>query len=158
VTESPTRAQLISDVLDEMAQFNPASLMRAWQHWPKGRLSLIHLNVLAALSGGRSLAMGELAETLDVSQASATGIVDRMEQRGLVQRTRATEDRRVILVEVTESGRETLAGIALDRRERLAAMLDHLTDEELAGFLLGSRAMRRLREVHQARLQEEASR
>ena len=39
--------------------------------------------------------MSQLAEALDVSQASATGIVDRMEQRGLVSRQRNDEDRRV---------------------------------------------------------------
>ncbi len=48
--------------------------------------------------------MGQLAEDLDVSVASVTGIVDRMERRGLVERERGTGDRRVIMVDLTEAG------------------------------------------------------
>jgi DNA-binding MarR family transcriptional regulator len=90
--------------------------------------------------------MHVLAEALDVSQASATGIVDRMEQRGLVTRVRDEEDRRVIRVALTDSGRQLLATIAAERRERLALVLADLTDDELEGFLLGSQALRRARE------------
>ena len=49
--------------------------------------------------------MGALADSLDVSQASATGIVDRMEQRGLIERRRDDDDRRVIRVPLTADGR-----------------------------------------------------
>jgi DNA-binding MarR family transcriptional regulator len=140
-----------------MASFNPASLMRAWQHWPHGRLSLVHLNVLSILDVRGPLAMGELAEALDVSQASATGIVDRMEQRGLVARSRTSDDRRVIHVEIADGGRDTLTGIVFERREHLAAMLELLSNEELAGFLLGSRAMRRIREQFHDRMAHHAA-
>jgi DNA-binding MarR family transcriptional regulator len=90
--------------------------------------------------------MHVLAEALDVSQASATGIVDRMEQRGLVTRLRDEDDRRVIKVALNGSGRELLARIAAERRERLALVLAELTDDELEGLLLGSQALRRARE------------
>ena len=42
--------------------------------------------------------MGRLAEALDISVASMTGIVDRMEERGLVERRHEGKDRRVVLV------------------------------------------------------------
>ena len=77
--------------------------------------------------------------------ASATGIVDRMEQRGLVERRRDDDDRRVVRVALTATG-ATFGGIAAERRERLAALLDELTEAELDGFLAGLRAMRRGRE------------
>ena len=115
--------------------------MRHMRHWPGGALSLVHLNVLAVLDVDGPLPMRGLAETLDVSQASATGIIDRMEQRGLVERRRADDDRRVVRVALTEEGRNLIAGLATERREHLAMMLDQLTDDELAGFLLGARAL-----------------
>jgi DNA-binding MarR family transcriptional regulator len=86
--------------------------------------------------------MGDLAEALDVSVASATGIVDRMERRGLVERGRGVGDRRVIMVSLTPSGGVVFGGMRAKRRERLAGLVERLSDEERAGFLVGLRAMR----------------
>lgn len=144
------RAALLGELLDELATHSPAAVIRHMRQWPGGALSLVHVNVLAVLEVDGPMTMGGLAETLDVSQASATGIVDRMEQRGLVERRRTDEDRRVVHVALTDEGRRLIAGMAAERREHLAAMLETLSDEELEGFLLGSRALHRAR----ARLHE----
>ena len=139
------RATLLSELLDEFAAHSPAAAMRHMRQWPGGALSLVHVNVLAVLDIDGPMPMGGLAEALDVSQASATGIVDRMEQRGLVERRRIDEDRRVVRVALTDEGRRLIAGMAAERREHLAAMLETLTDAELEGFLLGTRALHRAR-------------
>ena len=140
------RQAILQDLLEELASQSPAAAMRHMRHWPGGALSLVHLNVLAVLDVDGPLPMRGLAETLDVSQASATGIVDRMEQRGLVERRRGDDDRRVVRVALTDQGRSLIAGLATERREHLAMMLDHLTDDELEAFLLGARALHRARE------------
>jgi DNA-binding MarR family transcriptional regulator len=140
------RQAVLGELLDELAAQSPAAVMRHMRHWPGGALSLVHLNVLAVLDVDGPLPMRGLAETLDVSQASATGIVDRMERRGLVERRRDDgDDRRVIRVALTDEGRSLIAGMATERREHLAMMLDQLTDDELEGFLTGARALHRVR-------------
>ena len=139
------RATLLSELLDEFAAHSPAAAMRHMRQWPGGALSLVHVNVLAILDIDGPMPMGGLAEALDVSQASATGIVDRMEQRGLVERRRIDEDRRVVRVALTDEGRRLIAGMAAERRDHLSAMLETLTDAELEGFLLGTRALHRAR-------------
>jgi DNA-binding MarR family transcriptional regulator len=121
------------------------------RNWPGGALSLVHINVLAVLDIDGPLPMHRLAETLDVSQASATGIVDRMEQRGLVERRREDGDRRVVHVALTDEGRRLITGMAAERRDHLSQLLDTLTDAELEGFLLGARALHRARaRLHEA--------
>jgi len=144
--QAVNRQAVLNELLDELAAHSPAAAMRHMRHWPGGALSLIHLNVLAVLDLDGPLPMSGLAEMLDVSQASATGIVDRMEQRGLVERRRGDEDRRVVRVALTDQGRNLIAGMATERREHLAMMLDHLADDELEGFLTGARALHRARE------------
>ena len=139
------RAILLSDLLEEFAAHSPAAAMRHMRQWPGGALSLVHVNVLAVLDIDGPMPMGGLAEALDVSQASATGIVDRMEQRGLVERRRIDDDRRVVRVALTDEGRRLIAGMAAERREHLAAMLETLTDAELEGLLVGTRALHRAR-------------
>jgi DNA-binding MarR family transcriptional regulator len=140
------RTRLIDELLDELTSHAPAGIMRYMRRWPSGPLSLVHLNVLTVLEIDGPLPMGAMAEALDVSQASATGIVDRMEQRGLVERRREDEDRRVIRVALTDDGRRLIEGVAEERRERLRYLLDELSTDELDGFLRGSRALRAARE------------
>ena len=49
--------------------------------------------------------MGELAALMRCDNSNMTGIVDRLEERGLVERTAAERDRRVKLIALTERGR-----------------------------------------------------
>jgi DNA-binding MarR family transcriptional regulator len=145
------RQALRTRILDEISRHNPAEAMRAMRHWPGGRLSLVHLNVLVVLQAEGPLPMRGLAEAMDVSQASATGIVDRMEERNLVERQRDVDDRRVVRVAITDEGRRLVEGIAAERREHLSRILDELTDAELEAFHVGLGALRRARErIHRA--------
>jgi DNA-binding MarR family transcriptional regulator len=89
--------------------------------------------------------MGRLAETLDVSIASTTGIVSRMEKRGLVERRHAESDRRVVEVHLTEAGANVFREIDARRREGLIRMLAQLGPDELAALLEGHRALRAAR-------------
>src|SRR3970040_2637370 len=114
------RRTMLVQVFDELTLHAPSGVMKFMRRWPSGPISLVHLQVLMLLDGEGPPAMHALAEALDVSQASATGIVDRMEQRGLVTRLRDEDDRRVIKVTLADSGRELLDGIAATRRGRMA--------------------------------------
>jgi DNA-binding MarR family transcriptional regulator len=142
------RAKLRTELLDELFANTPAKALRYMRHWPGGALSLIHLNVMTVLDSDGALPMSQLAEALDVSQASTTGIVDRMEQRGLIERQSDPNDRRVTRVTLTDSGRSVIERLGAERRDKLGKLLDELTDDELQAFLIGTRAMRRIREKH----------
>lgn len=144
--DATDRQSLILQCIGELPTTNPGQQMRYLRHWPGGKLSLIHLNVIGVLQAEGPQPMRALAEALDVSQASATGIVDRMEQRGLVDRRRDEDDRRIVRVALTDEGRRLVDGIVAERQDHVRQMFDEFTDEELAAFLVGSRAMRRARE------------
>jgi DNA-binding MarR family transcriptional regulator len=141
--------------VEQMSAQPMGPVARVLRHYPGGAISLVHLNVLAILQGGGGQSMRRLAEVLGVSGASATGIVDRMEERGLVTRQRIDDDRRVVHVEITEAGRELMRGLTADRRQALGQMLEQLDDEELAALLLGARAFRRAHERHLAAMAPE---
>jgi DNA-binding MarR family transcriptional regulator len=140
------RQALLEELMRELPTPTPSQAMRYMRHWPGGRISLIHINVISLLETDGPQPMRALAEALDVSQASATGIVDRMEQRGLVERRRDEEDRRIVRVVLTDGGRQLVEGVAQERHEHMRMLLEEFTDEELQAFLVGSRAMRRARE------------
>jgi DNA-binding MarR family transcriptional regulator len=148
------RQALADDLLNELTSWSPRERFGTLKSWHRGALSLIHLNVLTVLEAQGPLSMSRLAEALDVSDASATGIVTRMERRGLVDRQHATDDRRIVVVRLTDCGADVFRDLDAHRRERLAGLVAQLTGEELAGFLTGLRAMRaagrRLSETHDA--------
>jgi DNA-binding MarR family transcriptional regulator len=132
---------LADDVLEELTAWQSRLRMAAFQSWARGTLSIVHLSVLAALEHHGPLSMTKLAEAMDVSVASVTGIVTRMEKRGVVRRRHAEDDRRVVMVEITSAGANVARVMEKHRNQRLRKLLDGLTDEELASFLFGLRAL-----------------
>jgi DNA-binding MarR family transcriptional regulator len=146
--------RLRQDLLDEMLAWNPREFIAMFRRIKQGSVSLIHLNVLTVLEMDGPSSMSRLAEALDVSVASMTGIVDRMEKRGLVERQHDREDRRVVLVHPTDAGRNVFTEIGDHRRIGLAKMLEHLTDDEVEGLLKGHRALRKVRAVAAAAAQQ----
>jgi len=62
------------------------------------------LAALRAIQRLQPLPVGVLAREVHLSQATVTGILSRLENRGLVTRTRGNHDRRSVAVELTDSG------------------------------------------------------
>lgn len=89
-------------------------------------LSAPQVHVLLALGHEGSLAMGDLARRVAVTEKTITGLVDRLERDGLVERRRDGADRRVIQVAPTARG---------------AALAGRLDDEVLQAL---TRLLRRL--------------
>ena len=136
---------MVHAVIDELTAWNPRERMGMFRKWLEGSLSIVQLHVLTVLETAGPLPMGKLADALDVSVASATGIVDRMEQRGLVERRHDEADRRIVLVHPTDAGRAVFNDLAEMRRAGLVNILDRLTNDELKALLVGLRAMSKAR-------------
>ena len=71
-------------------------------------ISVAQLHILYTLRRNGQMPMSRLAEVLNVSLSNATGLIDRIEERGFVDRTRVPEDRRIVLIRVTEAGERML--------------------------------------------------
>jgi DNA-binding MarR family transcriptional regulator len=94
-------------------------------------VSMTHFHVMSLLDRHGEMTMSNLAELLDVSLSNATGLVDRMAERGLVERRRVEDDRRVVLVRVTEDGRHTMANLEVLRNDLLTRILGQLDRAQL---------------------------
>ncbi|AFG37245.1 MarR family winged helix-turn-helix transcriptional regulator [Spirochaeta africana] len=67
------------------------------------------LMLLKAIASQAHPTIGNLAQSVSLSQATVTSILDRLENRGLVQRTRSEVDKRRVLVTLTDSANAILA-------------------------------------------------
>ncbi len=94
-------------------------------------LSMTHWHVLILLARHGEISMSRLADVLGVSLSNATGLIDRLEERGLVDRVRVPDDRRVVLVRVSDQGRVQLAEVDLLREEVVRGLLGRLDAEQL---------------------------
>jgi DNA-binding MarR family transcriptional regulator len=95
------------------------------------------LGVLWRLEPGAEMPMGALAESLYCDASYVTDLVDRLEQRGLIERRSSSQDRRVKLIALTPLGemtREQALELLYDPPEELAN-LEPAEQEELARLL-----------------------
>jgi DNA-binding MarR family transcriptional regulator len=103
----------------------------------KAGVSMTHMHVMWLLEHHGDLPMSRMAELLDVSFSNATGIVDRMEERGLVERVRVPDDRRVVLVRITERGIQAIEETEAFKQDRLQAILSHLDEVQVTRLAAG---------------------
>ena len=75
--------------------------------------------------------VSELARCMYLHPATVVGILDRLEGRGLVSRTRSQEDRRVVEIELTGQGKELVAKAPEVAQGLLVRGLEPLPEEKL---------------------------
>jgi DNA-binding MarR family transcriptional regulator len=105
-------------------------------------ISLGHLQILWILQEHGPLPVSRLADWLGIGAPNATGLLDRMEQRGLVQRARDAEDRRVVLARMTDEGRAAIAEHDGWRFELVEQLLAPLPTDQLLAVAAGVRRIR----------------
>jgi DNA-binding MarR family transcriptional regulator len=74
--------------------------------------------------------MGELAQLLGVAKNALSGLVDRMERRGLVQRETLQHDRRAVALSTTALGKEIVGALYADVAERMPDIASTLPADE----------------------------
>lgn len=91
--------------------------------------------VLVTLLNMRQTSMNRLAETLGISKANATGLVDRLVKKGLVSRRRSEKDRRVVIVQLTPEGARVAEHLARVNRRGLVRMMRRIPEHNLRVFI-----------------------
>jgi MarR family transcriptional repressor of emrRAB len=130
---------IIADFRAAMTQMKCASSERL----VRMGISMAQLHILHTLQRDGEMPMSRLAEVLHVSLSNATGLIDRIEERGFIERTRVAEDRRVVLIRVTEAGRRMLDEVDTVSSDLLRSVVAHIAPAEVAGVGRAIAALRR---------------
>lgn len=129
--------------------FNLGRVMRRVYDYYEQQLSSFGLTspqyfVFNALWMGDGISVGQLGERVSLDSSTLTGIIDRMERSGYVERRLSPDDRRSVLVFLTAKAREVGSGI-LEFADQLDATLRQpFSPEEMATF---ERVLRTLAEI-----------
>lgn len=103
-------------------------------------LTPVAYSMLMALNDSGSRRASDLVELFSIDKGAVSRQVQSLLELGLIERTQDEEDRRAMILSISEEGSRRLAAIARDRRHVLSSRLGGWTDEELTGFV---RAMQR---------------
>lgn len=132
-TMSERGQECAQQVLRLIPQFSRWVTAQVEQDQIGGDLSLRQLTVLYYIRE-QTPTLGYIAKELMVTPAVVTGIVDRLERRGFVRRTADADDRRVVRLSLTDSGR----AVSIDAERTLvgivATQLDHFPPDDLASL------------------------
>jgi DNA-binding MarR family transcriptional regulator len=106
-------------------------------------VSTLQLRMLVVLDRLAPLTRGALAEQLEVSTPSASRLVDRMVEAGLVRRDEAAHSRREVSLAATAQGRRALRSLRRTRERAIGGVLDRMTAADRAALVAGLDAFAR---------------
>jgi len=125
-------------VLDAAIGIAEAWNEKAGRWLRENQVTLTQFKAILLLSKAGSQTLSQLSEGLSRARCTVTGLVDRLEAKGLVKRKRSRKDRRLVYVYLTDKGKD----LAQELREKVVP--------EITG--LGERIMGRLTESEAAAL------
>jgi DNA-binding MarR family transcriptional regulator len=130
---------ILTEVSGWVGELRCASMGRIVQ----SHVSMAQMHVLWLLQHHGAMPMSRLADLLGVSLSNATGIIDRMEEHALIERTRVPDDRRLVLVRPAAAGLQALFEIEASKRESMRAVIGRLSASERPIVLAALRSLRR---------------
>jgi DNA-binding MarR family transcriptional regulator len=145
----PTRSAQIDYVASELMS-RAALLTRLLLRQVDAELSRTELGLLRTLSDGPRR-ITELAELEGLAQPTMTILIKQLEREGLVRRERRSDDGRVVLVDLTESGRVALEAYRDRVREALGEYLAEISDEQVDQLAAATETLAQLVTIMQQR-------
>jgi DNA-binding MarR family transcriptional regulator len=136
-----TRAELIVTTITAYMDIFVMMQSAAVAHWLMFELTFAQVRALIILAAKKSLTVSQLAKLLDVGNPTASILIQKLVERGLVTRTEDETDRRQTVVRLSEQGSEIGAGRRSQREKQWQHWLGRLSDEELSGLARGLSAL-----------------
>ena len=95
-------------------------------------LTMPQFNILRILRGaGEEITVNTIKDRMIEKSPNTTRLMDKLIDKGLISRTRCTEDRRVVYIKITDEGLELLAEIDVNFNDKRGMFVPHnFTDEE----------------------------
>lgn len=125
----------IDRIIAHSAQISKLMLQQAKVSLEERTATIIQGQILSYLEKNNHAKMSDLASHIRTSFSSATQIVERMVQAGFVDRVQDANDRRLVLLTITENGRTQLKELKRAKRERMKKLFKDVTSNEIAELI-----------------------
>ncbi|MDI1312689.1 MarR family transcriptional regulator [Prosthecobacter sp.] len=101
----------------------------------RDNISFAQFFLLGYLATSKELTMTDIARKMGHSTAAATGLVDRLEKLGLMERTHAVDDRRKVLVRITSRGIELVSRLRNELTNQIADAMTETSSVDADSFM-----------------------
>lgn len=125
------KQQLIERFIGLVEQINQCMHSRPLEGWPDLELTIPQIKTLTLLQHQGPQRMGNISTYLGSTLSSSTSIIDRLVDKGLVERAPAPDDRRVVICRLTSQGQESVEQFWRIGRMRVTELAERLDTEEL---------------------------
>lgn len=130
-------AKLADFILFSQREF----LLNLSKELSRDNISFAQFFLLSYLATSKELTMTAIANKMGHSTAAATGLVDRLEKLGYMERTHAVDDRRKVLVRVTPKGLELVSRLRDELQNRIAEAMNETAAPDAASFMSNYRKL-----------------
>ncbi len=101
----------------------------------RDNISFAQFFLLSYLSTSREITMTDIARKMGHSTAAATGLVDRLEKLGYMERTHAIDDRRKVMVRITAQGLDLVARLRDELQNKIADAMTEADASDAESFM-----------------------
>ncbi len=141
------KTELIREVLALQSQVDHVVRHFAAEPWIDLKMTIAQLKSLFFIADKGKTNFKKLADALGVTPPNITGIIDRLVEQGLVSRTENTEDRRIMLLQMTEKGQELIHKLHENRFQKMNSLMINMSEDEIKAMLTGLKGMLKATEV-----------
>jgi DNA-binding MarR family transcriptional regulator len=107
----------------------------------RDNISFAQFFLLGYLATSKELTMTDIARKMGHSTAAATGLVDRLEKLGYMERTHAIDDRRKVLVRITPKGVDIVSRLRDELQGRIAEAMEETQSTDANSFISAYRKL-----------------
>jgi DNA-binding MarR family transcriptional regulator len=138
-TKNPAKdhAKLADFILFSQREF----LLNLSRELNRDNISFAQFFLLSYLATSKELTMTDIARKMGHSTAAATGLVDRLEKLGLMERTHAVDDRRKVLVRITSRGIELVSRLRDELQNQIADAMSETSSADADSFMNSYRSL-----------------
>ena len=138
-TKNPAKdhAKLADFILFSQREF----LLNLSRELNRDNISFAQFFLLSYLATSKELTMTDIARKMGHSTAAATGLVDRLEKLGLMERTHAVDDRRKVLVRITSRGIELVSRLRDELQNQIADAMSETSSADADSFMNSYRTL-----------------
>ena len=138
-TKNPAKdhAKLADFILFSQREF----LLNLSRELNRDNISFAQFFLLGYLATSKELTMTDIARKMGHSTAAATGLVDRLEKLGLMERTHAVDDRRKVLVRITSRGIELVSRLRDELQNQIADAMSETSSADADSFMNSYRSL-----------------
>jgi DNA-binding MarR family transcriptional regulator len=125
-----TSLDLTHDLFQLMKRFpRPKLKQNSCDELTRSEYELLVVLVMVTEDDKKALKVTEISNLLQITPAGVTHLINRLEEAGFVERLSDSNDRRVVLIGLTEKGTKVAEGLIADVQEKLIGLVNYLGEE-----------------------------